>query len=726
MSYVTPWSGQLDPGIYEITVPSSVQVGSNIYSFVQWEDASTNATRTINLVSDMAIQATYALVTVTISVVAGPNGTVSPSGTLILAPGQTYSFAAIPNTGYQLDHWDLAGSNIGSTNPISITATSDMNGKTLTAYFTTVPIPKVTLIVACDATKGTVMPSPGTHQFNVGDTVQFTATSLAGFVFSNWTLDGVVYSVNPLSLPITSAMDGKTLTAVFQVATHILTVYTVPVSSVPFTLDGSSVTSPWSGTLNEGSHTVVMPSSFLLGSDVYSFLKWEYASTNPTRTINLLSDMAITATYVLVKYTLTTRSTPITGVPYTIDGYSRTTPYSESLSPKAYTVTMPSSVQVGTYIYNFSYWEDGSTNPARTLNLVAGMAIQATYAVATITITVTAGAEGTVSPSGMVTLAIGQMYQFAALPSSGYQLGHWDLAGLNIGSSNPISITATFDMNGKVLTALFTTIPIPKITVIVACDTTKGSVTPSVGTHEFNIGDTVQFVATPLARFDFDIWTLDGTIHTGNPLSLSITLSMDGKTLTAIFVVKTHNLTVNTTPSGIPFTVDATSVVSPWVGTLVEGNHTVAMPSNVLVGTDIYNFVQWENGSTSPTRILNLLSDTTITATYELPTPPPPAKGRLSIHAFYDGQEIAVIYEVIRTALGGSTPDIVELDVGTYEVKATKNSEIKTISATVLSEQSVRVDFQFVAPAPTPISPIISFLAPVATGLLSWGLSRRG
>jgi hypothetical protein len=226
MSYITPWSGSLDEGTYEVDMPANLQVGTSTYNFGTWEDNSTNPKRAINLVSDMSISAGYVLATAVVTVVAGSGGSVSPSGAQTLTVGQTYQFNALPDSGYQLDHWDLGGSNIGSTNPISITATLDMDGKTLTAIFTTVPIPQVTMTVACDSTKGSVTPSAGAHQFNIGDTVQFTATPLAGFVFSSWTLNGTTYSTNPLNLPITSAMDGKTLTAQFTVSP--------PISPSPF------------------------------------------------------------------------------------------------------------------------------------------------------------------------------------------------------------------------------------------------------------------------------------------------------------------------------------------------------------------------------------------------------------------------------------------------------------------------------------------------------------
>jgi len=58
---------------------------------------------------------------------------------------------------------------------------------------------------------------------------------------------------------------------------------------------------------------------------------------------------------------------------------SYVTPWSEPLEEGAYVIEMPASVQVGIETYNFKQWEDGSTNPKRTINLFAEMSLFATY-----------------------------------------------------------------------------------------------------------------------------------------------------------------------------------------------------------------------------------------------------------------------------------------------------------------------------------------------------------
>jgi hypothetical protein len=78
---------------------------------------------------------------------------------------------------------------------------------------------------------------------------------------------------------------------------HVLAVHSLPMTGVPFTVDGTNHSTDWSGALNTGSYTVTMPSSIVSGGETYNFLKWENGNTNRIRIVNLTIDMTITATY---------------------------------------------------------------------------------------------------------------------------------------------------------------------------------------------------------------------------------------------------------------------------------------------------------------------------------------------------------------------------------------------------------------------------------------------
>jgi len=88
----------------------------------------------------------------------------------------------------------------------------------------------------------------------------------------------------------------ETTFTIITVVTHTLTVDSTPVDGISFAIDGARVT-PYSDQLPEGTYTVVMPSSHTVGTTTYNFVKWEDDSTARSRTIELTTDMALTATY---------------------------------------------------------------------------------------------------------------------------------------------------------------------------------------------------------------------------------------------------------------------------------------------------------------------------------------------------------------------------------------------------------------------------------------------
>jgi hypothetical protein len=152
--------------------------------------------------------------TVTLYVVAGSGGSVDPSGPQTLVVGQTYQFTATPDVDYLLDYWDLAGENKGATNPLPLIATQSIDQQTLTANFSTAPPPKITVTIAVTGSGVTDL-APGTHEFNVGDTVIINASPVSGGEFIQWTVNGAVYTENPLNLVVTTDLNGKTITAEF-------------------------------------------------------------------------------------------------------------------------------------------------------------------------------------------------------------------------------------------------------------------------------------------------------------------------------------------------------------------------------------------------------------------------------------------------------------------------------------------------------------------------------
>lgn len=82
-------------------------------------------------------------------------------------------------------------------------------------------------------------------------------------------------------------------------AQHTLTINTNLASEIQYTIDGNTATTGNAVTLNEGSHTITMPSTVTVQGENYVFSSWNDGSENPQKTITLSSDTILTASYEL-------------------------------------------------------------------------------------------------------------------------------------------------------------------------------------------------------------------------------------------------------------------------------------------------------------------------------------------------------------------------------------------------------------------------------------------
>lgn len=224
------------------------QTANTDWNFAYWlldGVQKTGATIQVTMSANHTLQPVFTRKTVTLTIAAGTGGTVNPSGAQTLEIGVTYTITAVPDTvtypNYYFDHWTLGGTNYGSQNPLQLRITSDMAGKTLQAFFTQKPYDTITLTVAKVGT-GTVNPY-GTVTLNIDpvNPSSFTATDVTG---SGWTFDHWEFSwdasqkptTRQISVYITAALQGTTITAVFRQIMYSVTINSTPISGVTITL----------------------------------------------------------------------------------------------------------------------------------------------------------------------------------------------------------------------------------------------------------------------------------------------------------------------------------------------------------------------------------------------------------------------------------------------------------------------------------------------------------
>lgn len=280
----------------------------------------------------------------------GINTTITGNTTLTSLSEATHNVVVYAN--------DTAG-NMGKSNVVSFNIQLP---KAPVANFTWSPTaPKVGETVTFDGSSST--PNGGTitkYEWDFGDSGKAT-----GQVVTH------AYSSKGLYTVTLNVTDSEGLWDIEQKQIQVLQTYTLAIYSVPtgitFTVDGISHTTSWSSVYNEGAMPgLVMPESYMVGVAKYVWDKWDDGVTTRSRTVTMNTDISLTAKFTGPNYQLTVTSTPITGIPFTINSAPNATPYVEWLPEGYYTLEMPQTYNG----YDWSHWlEDGDPSRVKTIYL---------------------------------------------------------------------------------------------------------------------------------------------------------------------------------------------------------------------------------------------------------------------------------------------------------------------------------------------------------------------
>jgi len=144
------------------------------------------------------------------------------------------------------------------------------------------------------------------------------------------------------------------------------TIHSIP-TGITFMVDSLSYSTSWTGTYEEGtSVSFEMPEVHIEGDAKYYWDQWSDGNTSRLRTITITTNITLTAYFVGPYYEISINSSPITGIPFTINGIPQSTPYAAWLIESYYTVEMPKEHDG----YVWSHWfEDGDTDRTKTVAL---------------------------------------------------------------------------------------------------------------------------------------------------------------------------------------------------------------------------------------------------------------------------------------------------------------------------------------------------------------------
>jgi uncharacterized spore protein YtfJ len=432
-----------------------------------------------NVQSNQSIHAEFSQITYTISASAGTGGSISPSGAVVVPQGGSQTFTITPNTGYLISNVLVNGQSVGAVS--SYTFTNVQSNQSIHATFTQITY----TITATAGAGGSISPS-GAVVVPQGGNQTFTITPNAGYLISNVLVNG--QSVGAVSFyTFTNVQSNQSIHATFTQITYTITATagaggSISPSGVVVVPEGGSQTFS------------IIPSAGYFNSDVLVNGQSVGAVSSYTFT-NVQSNQSIHAAFTQITYTITA-----------------TAGAGGSISPSGVVVVPEGGSQTLSIIPSAGYFiadvlvngqSVGAVSSYTFTNVQSNQSIHATFTQITYTITATAGAGGSISPSGVVTVPYMGSQTFTITPSEGFTIATVLVNGQSVG---PVS-SYTFNnvVSNHQIYAVFT----PATYTITATAGPGGSISPS-GTFTVNHGSNITFTILPDAGYRIDSVVVDG------------------------------------------------------------------------------------------------------------------------------------------------------------------------------------------------------------------------
>lgn len=622
------------------------------YHFVKWSDDVTANPRTdANVTANISVTAQFAINMYTISATTGENGVISPAGVSEISYGGSKTYTITPNEGYRVQSVLIDGVSAGSIT--SYTFENVQANHTIHSNFV---LRSYNIGVAASPVAGGSVIGSGTYNHFASATVEATAN--ANYTFVGWIEDGATVSTNPqYTFPVNRA---RNLVANFALNDQ----YTVTLSRNPIeggTVSGGgsyfqnvpvSVTATpavgydftgWTGygATTDNPYNFNMPGENV--SFTANFTIKTYSITATAGANGSLSPAGVTTvnhgssqTYTItpdVGYQV--QRVMVNGVnqgaltSYTFSNVTSSQTISAEFTPVTYTIT--ASADTGGTIspsgnvivahganqtFNITPIEgydiadvlvDGSSVGALasyTFNSVnTGHTIAASFAKKTYTITATAGANGSITPSGAQSVDHGSSITFTILPSGGYHIASVEVDGISVGV--PSSYTFNSVSAGHTIHAEFALTP-PTIHTISASAGANGAISPT-GNVNVVAGGNITFTITANTGYHIDDVLVNGT-SVGNVSTYQFTNVLASHTIAATFAINTYTLTYAAGANG-----SISGTASQTVNHGANGAAVTAVPSTG------YHFVQWSDGSNiNPRTDANVTSNVNVTAQFAL------------------------------------------------------------------------------------------------------------
>ena len=539
-------------------------------------------TYTTNAVTaNCSVIANFAVNTYTVTPSAGTGGTISPSIPQTVNYNQTASFTVTPNTGYHVT--SVTGTCGGSLVGNNYTTNAVTANCTVTANFAI----NTFTVTPSAGTGGSMSPStPQTVNYNA--TTSFTVTPNANYHIASvtgcgGTLAGSTYTTGPIT-------GNCTVTSTFAINTFTVTP----------SVTGSGIinpATPQTVNYNQTAQFTVTPNTGYSIASVTGTCGGSLVGNTYT-TNAITANCTVIANFAISIFTVT----PSAGSGGTINP---STPQTVNYNQTAQFTVTPNT---GYSIASVTGTCGGSLvgNTYTTNAVTANCSVIANFAINTFTVTPSAGANGSMSPSTPQTVNYNATASFTVTPNANYHIASVTGCGGTLAGSTyttgPITanctVTATFVINTFTVT--------PSVTG-------SGTISPSTP-QTVNYNQTTQFTVTPNTGYSIASVTgtcggsLVGNTYTTNAVTANCSVI-------ANFAINTYSLTASAGSNG---SISPSGAVSVNYG--ASQTFTIAPNANYHVADVLVD--SSSVGAVTSYTLNNVTANHTISATFAINTVP--------------------------------------------------------------------------------------------------------
>ncbi|GFO60717.1 hypothetical protein GMST_30420 [Geomonas silvestris] len=508
-------TGNIAPGstlVYNFTPATGYKVANVVV-----DGASKGSLTSYTFSSIMAnhtIAVSFTPITFTITQSAGVGGTNYPNSVAYVAYGTSATYSIVASPGYHVADVLVDGVSVGAIT--SYTFTNVLADHSIASVFAENPTVTVT---ASAGPNGSISPS-GAISVLAGKSLTFTMTADPAYRVADIVVDGV--SKGPATSYTLSNISATDHTVH---VTFMLDAYTIKTSVGP----GGSITPSADVSVAKGGDSPVYTVTPATGYQIVTvgdngkLLAKNPSAPYSTSFTNVTADHTLSASFRLITYTLT----PIVGANGSMTPYNPVFPtygssYYVAITPNpGYHVAdvLVDGVSVGAVTsYTFS-------------NITADHTIESQFAPnPAVTVTATAGPNGTIDPAGVSTAYTGSSLTYTMTPAAGYRVADVLVDGVSKGALTSYTF-AKISGTSHTISVTFT----PDVYTIVSTNEANGSIDP-LGTTMITAGDTITYTITPADGYKVLNVAVDG-IYIGPVTSYTFNSVAGDHTITPSFAL---------------------------------------------------------------------------------------------------------------------------------------------------------------------------------------------